>query len=190
MKYIKLFEAVIKQTPNDILKEYDMTTKELDRIIDVLTKYNLDAVLLRELKGTQERAYRDLRKWKVESFMKRFELVRPRVEELMEVQDYFLELSDMGYGIMVSASNKTIRIRIGGNKKRDLLSSLAEVTSFLKQLNTHNRLPVKLTDFGSMAGEDDDEDADLFVPVRYTHKKIDHFVQVSYDSPTLVDRWY
>lgn len=187
MKYIQLFESLAKQTPNEILKEYDLTTKELDRIIDILTKYKLDDILLRELKSTQDRGYRDLRKWKVDSFIGRYEVLRPRIEELMEVQDYFLELSDMGYGILVSSRDRTVRIRIGGNKKRDLLNSISEVVNFLKQLNARKRLAVKLLNIEYQLSEHDEDDDDIYV-VR-GHEKDMLFV-VSYDSPTLVDRWY
>ena len=162
MKHIQLFEALTKLTPNEVLKEYDLTTKELDRIIDILTKYKLDDVLLRELKATQTRGYRDLRKWKVDSFIGRYEILRPRVEELMNVQDYFLELSDMGYGIFVSSRDRTVRIRIGGHKKKDLFGSVSEIINFLNHLNARKRLIVKLLniDHQSDSNFDDDEDYD------------------------------
>lgn len=187
MKYIQLFESLAKQTPNEILKEYDLTTKELDRIIDILTKYKLDDILLRELKSTQDRGYRDLRKWKVDSFISRYEVLRPRIEELMEVQDYFLELSDMGYGILVSSRDRTVRIRIGGNKKRDLLNSISEVVNFLKQLKKSSSSSCS-DDWYSIFNNLTANLFLAFIPVRGREK--DMLFVVSYDSPTLVDRWY
>ena len=48
-KYVRKFEAKSSFSPNNILSEYKMTTKDLDKIIDDLDKYQVDSHLLADL---------------------------------------------------------------------------------------------------------------------------------------------
>ncbi len=109
-KPIAKFEALSGFNPNDILKEYDLSTKEIDKIIDTLKKYEIEPTLLSELKLTQTRQYRDLRKWKVNSFIGRYEKIKPLLDEIFLIEDYMLELSDQNYKVYINPSTKTIQI--------------------------------------------------------------------------------
>lgn len=144
-KYIAKFEAFDSSSLHDLFKEHNLTIVVLNDMIDKLEKYNLDRVLVNELKKSKERGYRDLRKWKIDSILSRYNSASRLVDMAETIEDYLLELTDNGYRIKVFPSDGYAVLLIytkGVRKSR--LDRVAEVTSFLQHLNNSHRLNVEL----------------------------------------------
>jgi hypothetical protein len=144
-KYIAKFEAFDSSSLHDLFKEHNLTIVVLNDMIDKLEKYNLDHVLVNELKKSKERGYRDLRKWKIDSILSRYNSASRLIDMAETIEDYLLELTDNGYRIKVFPSDGYAVLLIytkGVRKSR--LDKVAEVTSFLQHLNNSHRLNVDL----------------------------------------------
>lgn len=128
--YIKKFEAVQQFDINKELKEYDLSISDLDKAIDALAKYDLDSVLLEELKILQSNRYKTLRKWKIDSFIKRYDNIRPLLDEIILIEDYLLELTDAGYKLFISSRDKKIEIEFD----YDSINAIKKINFATKQL--------------------------------------------------------
>lgn len=113
-KHIAKFEAVDPKlfAPNVVLKEFNLTTRDLDEMIHDLHEYEVDVDLYRELSLSKERAYRDLRKWKIQNFITRYKKSRLIIDEAILVEDYMLELMDQGFKVKVDANRGWVYIHI------------------------------------------------------------------------------
>ena len=92
---------------------------------------------------------RDLRKWKIDSILTRYNNANQLIDMAETVEDYLLELTDNGYRIKVYPSlvngnaNAILLIYTKGVHK-SRLDRIAEVTNFLQHLNNSHRLNVDL----------------------------------------------
>lgn len=209
-KYITKFEAFDSSNLHNLFKEENLKVSDLNSMIDNLEKYNLDRTLLAELKRSKLRNYTDLRKWKIDSILTRYNNVYKIINKLELIEDYFLELTDNGYRIATSIvaaeilnnsrlptdterkallhdSNKyrVIIYTKGVNKSR--LDRIAEVSGFLKHLNTSKRLDLDIESIqdsnefrvivNSILGDnkyaqDEDEDYDIHRAEREHNRSI------------------
>lgn len=149
-KYVAKFEAFDSSTLHNLFRENNITVSDLNDMIDKLEKYGLDHVLLKELRGSKERDYRDLRKWKIDSILSRYNKVMKSIEIFETVEDYFLELTDNGYRIKVYSalgavgSSKMIVLIYTKGVHKSRLDKIAEVSNFLQHLNNSQRLNIEL----------------------------------------------
>lgn len=156
-KYIAKFEAFDSSSLHDLFKEHNLTIVVLNDMIDKLEKYNLDHVLVNELKKSKERGYRDLRKWKIDSILSRYNSASRLIDMAETIEDYLLELTDNGYRIKVFPSNAAaaaaglaapdgyaVLLIYTKGVRKSRLARVAEVTSFLQHLNNSHRLNVEL----------------------------------------------
>lgn len=159
----KKFEAS-RVNPNDVLKDFGLRTSDLDKMIDTLREYDLDSKLLQELISTQDRSYQNLRKWKVESFISRYNLLKQKINEIELIEDYMLELSDMGYSVKIANYKKTIYIIFPVNGE-NAIKKISEVMDYMKHLS--NRMDIT---FGTIEDRRDRERT-IFISVIYELKK-------------------
>ena len=159
----KKFEAS-KVNPNEVLKDFGLKTSDLDKMINTLREYDLDSKLLQELISAQDRSYQSLRKWKVESFINRYKQLESKIEEIELVEDYMLELSDMGYSIKIQNYKKTIYILFPVNGE-NAIKKISEVMDYIKHLG--NRMNIN---FGTIEDRRDRERT-IFISVIYELKK-------------------
>lgn len=144
-KYIAKFESFDSSSLHDLFKEHNLTIVVLNDMIDKLEKYNLDHVLVNELKKSKERGYRDLRKWKIDSILSRYNSASRLIDMAETIEDYLLELTDNGYRIKVFPSDEyAVLIIYTKGVRKSRLDRVAEVTSFLQHLNNSHRLNVEL----------------------------------------------
>jgi hypothetical protein len=126
------------------LREFNMSTKNLEEMIDTLKKYGLDSTLLRDLQTSKDRSWRDLRKWKVENYLNRYNLLKDKIEHLLDIEDYFLELIDKDYRLKINTIGQTLKIYTKDVTQKSRLDKIAEVSAFLVHLNNTKRLKVEL----------------------------------------------
>jgi len=189
-KYITKFEAFDSSNLHNLFKEENLKVSDLNSMIDNLEKYNLDRTLLAELKRSKLRNYTDLRKWKIDSILTRYNNVYKIINKLELIEDYFLELTDNGYRIAISTLHDSNKYHIiiytkGVNKSR--LDRIAEVSGFLKHLNTSKRLDLDIESIqdsnefrvivNSILGDnkyaqDEDEDYDIHRAEREHNRSI------------------
>lgn len=150
-KYIAKFEAFDSSSLHNLFKDHNLTVTDINDMINRLDKYEFALksefrVLCDELKKSKERGYRDLRKWKIDSILSRYEKANKSIEMVETVEDYMLELTDNGYRIKIFTSGESgfdlIVYTKGVHKSR--LDRVAEVTNFLQHLNNSHRLSVDL----------------------------------------------
>jgi DNA integrity scanning protein DisA with diadenylate cyclase activity len=130
-------------TKSDLKDEYDLTPKDIEKIIEILEKYKLDSVLLSELNNIEEKEYKTLRKWKIISVMKRYESLKPKLDEIELIEDYLLEITDEGHKVYIHYNEGTIDIYFS---TKGMLKSLNSITTCLLQLS--NRLKVDINEVG------------------------------------------
>jgi len=82
----------VSSAPNEVLKPFGLTTKDLDRLLDVLEKNALDADLLQDLKKFSNAGYRNLRAWNVKILKKGIDRVQGKLDEIDLVEDYLIDL--------------------------------------------------------------------------------------------------
>jgi hypothetical protein len=128
-------------TKADLQKNYDISIKDIEKIIDILERYELDSVLLRELKNAKSSEYKTLRKWKVDSFMKRYANLKEKLDEIELIEDYLLEIVDEGNKVKILHNRSEIQIT---TQSADAIKAINDVTSCLVHLG--NRLKITLTD--------------------------------------------
>ena len=109
---IAKFEALGTFNPTSVLKEFNLTINDLNVMIKDLEEYGIDPILSKELSVSKVKGYRDLRKWKVESFLGRYNAAKGILDEAQLVDDYMLELSDQGIGVKIDPNKNIILIVI------------------------------------------------------------------------------
>ncbi len=145
-KYIAKFEAFGSSDLQNLFKDNNLKSSDIDNMIDRLDKYNLDRVLSNELRRSKERGYRDMRKWKIDSILSRYNNANKIIETAETIEDYLLELTDNGYRIKVYPTdiNSAMLLIYTKGVRKSRLDRVAEVTSFLQHLNNSHRLNVEL----------------------------------------------
>lgn len=145
---ISKFEALSSFNPNSVLAEYNMTTRDLDNMVNILSTYDIDDTFKRELISTKERGYRDLRKWKLDNYIKRYTSLKDLISDYTTLDDYMLELSEQGFKVELhlrGAFNKFMNINCGIN-----IDKLALVSNYLNHLNKTNRVKLELVGIDSL----------------------------------------
>ena len=147
VKFDRFNEAVSNFDLNGLLNAYKIKISDLNDMIDNLKKYELNPILLNELKRSQSINWRDLRKWKLDSYLSRYESYRNAIEKLKSIEemieDYSTELTDMGYTLVISARYSKIKI-YAKDVRKTKLERMGDVINFLLHLNRTKRLFVEL----------------------------------------------
>jgi hypothetical protein len=142
-KYVAKFEAASTPRVTEVLKDFKLKISDLQEMYNKLVNYHLDGTLQRDLKTSMDRGWRDLRKWKVQSFLDRYDRSKPKIEEIELIEDYFLELVDKGYRMKIDPNLNRVIIYtkdVSGTR----LNHFKEVIDFFVHLNNTNRLLVDL----------------------------------------------
>jgi hypothetical protein len=99
--YIRKFEALGTVDINSILKEFNIKISDLDNIIEKISKYSLDHDLYKDLSKSKSVNYRDLRKWKVENYLKRYKELEPVLSKMELIEDILIGISDLDCSISI-----------------------------------------------------------------------------------------
>ena len=139
MRIIKFLESTENMQPFEIaLSELKLTVKDMEAMLYKLTKYsealtkNGDS-LIKDLEKAKESGWKTLRKWKIENMINRYEFEKIKIEEFEDIEDYLLEMEDIGWEIKIHPSNMIIEFRTSDHpiKKMSGLFHFLEVNKRL-----------------------------------------------------------
>ena len=133
----------VSSAPNEVLIPFGLTTKDLDRLLDVLEKNALDANLLQDLKKFSNADYRNLRAWNVKILKKGIDRVQSKLDEIDLVEDYLIDLIDDGYKVVVNPIKKSVYIYFDPKK---YLKGVFDISKNLMHTLNSNRLVLVVVD--------------------------------------------
>lgn len=147
--YIHKFEALSSFNVNELLKEYGMTISDLDNIINKIGKYSVGHDLYLDISRSKKVNYRDLRKWKLDNYLSRYEELKPTISKIEYIEDLLVGISDLECRVDISADPKnpykghlSIEFAAWPNKA---IKKINDITSELLHISNH--LETKFLDF-------------------------------------------
>jgi hypothetical protein len=134
MNIMKFNEA---QDLGSLLSQYKLGSSGLDDMVTKLKKYrdNLGEEgisLLEDLEREYKSKWANIRKWKLDSIMARYQKAISEMEQVDDIEDMLLELEDAGWQVEIFTKANTLRFRTGRDHQ---IKKLHELFSFLH--NTH-----------------------------------------------------
>lgn len=170
----------------EMLTPDNADTTVFETMIERLEKHKVDKDLLNDLKLSKSRGWRDLRKWKIISFIKRYKNSKPLIDEDRLISDYFLELEDEGYSIKIDVKSRDVIIEFETNND-NRGSKYIRVIEFLNQLK--RRLKIKV--FYLKSGErhqsnrqiryDDDDDDNILAEIPNNGVDRESIIKIVYE---------
>lgn len=147
MKINKIFEY-----SKDVFSQFDVTEKQMNDMISLLSEYessNLGQTitdLKDDILSLKSSNWTKLSKWRVKSILDRFEICNKSINELKDIEDFIVEVTDEGWNAKIDFQNSTI-IFVSKSKP---ISKLNTIFSFLYK---NHRLAFKLKECTSRSGD-------------------------------------
>ena len=117
MRIIKFLESTQNMQPFETaLSELKLTVKDMEVMLFRLKKYS-DALssnggdLIGDLEKSKSSDWKTLRKWKIENILSRYEVEKIKIEEFEDIEDYLLEMEDIGWEIKIQPTLSIIEFK-------------------------------------------------------------------------------
>lgn len=153
-RYIHKFEAMSTFDPEIVLKEFQMTTQDLDRMLNTLKEYSIARDLVRDLESSKSMQYRDLRKWKLELYLKAYKEVESEIQTLDSIKDFLFTITDDGASVKISpergkgGESGTLEIEFLATRLKGI-KKLNDITTDLLHLQNRLNIEFDYIDFDS-----------------------------------------
>lgn len=160
--YIRKFEALSSFNVNELLKEYDMTISDLDNIINKIGKYNIFLDLYTDMNKSKLIGYRDLRKWKMENFLRRYNQIKPTIDKIEIVEDLLVGLTDLECKVKIildergggiNPYNGSLLVKFNVWKGREF-KKINEVTKEFLQISNHMQTNITSIDSDAVSSHE------------------------------------